>query len=449
MKLLITAGLFLIIPDCFAQGATASNLSVPTKPPVELRPADEAGLRFTLKQAEEYALANHPQIAAAHINADAVRQEIREARAEFFPQVNFESDSVYAPKETEMSALNGLNNSSVDSRQSDGFLASQLITDFGRTYELTERAHFHANAAADRANVAEAVVVLQVDQSYFDLLQAQAVLRVANETRQARQTVYDQISTMAQHQLRSILDVNFADVNLHEANLLFIQAQSNIASAEAELSTALGFSDAQHFVLTEQPLDRNISKSPDALIQQALVNRPELISLRNEEEAAEHFAKAQDAARYPKVNALGAAGINPVANQTELKSTYYAAGINVELPIFNGGNLDAQAEEAHLLARASGQDIIDAQNTISRDVRIAWLNAATQEKNLNVTAELVQVALQEQKLAQARYQLGTSSIVELIQAQLDYTKAELQDTSSRYGFQKGLAILKFTVGSGV
>ena len=415
---------------------------------MHLQVRSENSLHFTLKEAENYALANHPQIASAKLTADAVRQEIREARSAFFPQVYGESDSVYADGgDTRLAAPEGLSNSSVFSRQSDGVVASQLITDFGRTYELTESAHFRANAANDRTNVARAVVVLAVDRSYFDVLRSSAVLRVAQETVHARDVAFRQISDLARNGLKSTLDASFAQVNLSEAQLLQIQAKSAVNQAEAELSTALGFPDAQHFTLAEEPLDPKLASSPEGLIQEALNQRPELASLHNEMEGAQRFAKAQDAEKYPKISALGAAGVNPLAPKAEFGTTYYAAGINVELPIATGGNLDAQAQQAHLLASAATQNLIDAQNTISRDVRVAWLDVTTAKERFGVTAELVQTAADAQKLADSRYRLGTSSIVELIQAQLNYTEAELQDTSARYDFQSGRALLNFTTGS--
>jgi outer membrane protein len=229
---------------------------------------------------------------------------------------------------------------------------------------------------------------------------------------------------------------------------LQIQAESGVTQAEAELSTAMGFSDAQHFDLTEAPLDTTLGSSPETLIQEALDYRPELISLHNELDASQQFAKAQEAAKYPKITALGAAGVNALNPRFErFNSTYYAAGVNIELPIANGGNLDAKAQEAHFIAKAAIQNLIDAQNTISRDVRVAWLNANTAKKRIGVTAELVQINAQAQKLADSRYRLGTSSIVELIQAQLNYTEAELQNTSAIYDYQTGRALLNFATGT--
>jgi outer membrane protein len=440
-------GLGLIKADTLPS-STASPLAMRSNASVHLRAENEDGLHFTLKQAEAYALQNHPQIAAAASNADAIRQEIREARSAFFPQIYGESDSVYARDgESRLAASEGLSNSTVFSRQSDGVVLSQLITDFGRTYELTESAHFRASAASDRTNVARAIVVLSVDRSYLDVLRSNAVLRVADETVKARDLAFRQVSALAKTGLKSTLDVNFAQVTLSQAQLLLIQSKSFLDQAEAQLSTALGFADAQHFILTEEPLDEHLPVSPNGLIQEAMNQRPELANLRNELEASQRFAKAQDASKYPKITAMAAGGVNPIANHADFQNTYYMAGVNVEIPITTGGNLQAQAKEAHLFARAATDNLIDAQNTIGRDVRVAWLDTKTAHEQIAVTVQMVQAANQAQRLAQTRYKLGTSSIVEFTQAQLNYTQAELQETSARYDYQNGRALLNFATGS--
>jgi outer membrane protein len=420
--------------------------SAPAWPPTTLRRSSGVGLHFTLREAESYALANHPQIAGARLTAESVRQEIVEARSQFFPQVYLESDSAYAPPGARLAASGGLNNPSVFSRQSDGATLSQLLFDFGQTFELTEAAHFRANAASDRLNTARATVLLQVDQAYFGLLRAEAIARVAAQTVHERQLSFNQISVLTRNQLKSSLDADFAQVDLSEAKLLEIQGASDVANAESSLSTAMGFSDAQHFVLQDVPLDAALPASPDGLVEQAIAQRPELAALRSEQGAADRFARSQEAARYPKITALAAAGVSPVSDTANVKRTYYAAGINVTAPIFTGGDLRAQAQEAKLLADAAVDNLVDAQNTITRDVRIAWENAQTAEERLEVTSQLITTANEEETLANARYRLGTSSIVEFVQAQLNATQARLQDASARYDYLIGRSLLDFTVG---
>ncbi len=155
---------------------------------------------------------------------------------------------------------------------------NQLLTDFGHTFDLTESAKFRASAATDRVNVARAVVILAVDRTYFGLLRAQAVLGVAQETVKTRQTAFDQVSVLVKNQLKSTLDQSFDQVALSQAKLLLIEAQSGVRESEAALSTALGFPDSQHFILTEEPLILDLPKDTEALIQLALNQRPDLIA---------------------------------------------------------------------------------------------------------------------------------------------------------------------------
>lgn len=437
----LTAFQMMLFFACHAFGEVAAQKDQPT------------GLKFTLAEAEAYALQNHPQIFSAQLTADAVRQQIREARSAFFPQIYGEATAVYAPYDektgdsTRLAALGGLNNPTIYPRQSDGVVVNQLLTDFGHTYDLTESAKFRANAASDRVMVARAVVILAVDRTYFDLLRAQAILRVAQETVKTRQIAFDQVEVLVKNQLKSTLDESFDQVALSQAKLLLIQAQSGVREAEAVLSTALGFADAQHFILTDEPLDLELPHEADALIQSALNQRPDLVALKNDAAAARRFAEAQQSAQYPKVMALAAGGINPVADDKLLNHNYYAAGVNVEIPLATGGNLDAKTEEAQLVQKASDANVIDAQNTVSRDVRVAWLNLTTARERIGVTGELIKNAAEAQKLADARYRLGTSSIVEFTQAELNYTEAQLEDANARYDFQSDRALLNFVMGS--
>jgi len=195
------------------------------------------------------------------------------------------------------------------------------------------------------------------------------------------------------------------------------------------------------------PLKLDLPESADNLVQTGLSQRPELAALRHEVASAQRFAEAQQAAELPKVTALAAGGLSPVANDKLLNHNYYAAGVNVEIPLATGGNLDAKTQEARLLKLAADKNVIDAQNAIARDVRVAWLNLNTDKERIGVTAELIKNAAESQRLAAARYRLGTSSIVEFTQAELNYTQAELEDANAKYDYQSARALLNFTTGS--
>ena len=87
------------------------------------------------------------------------------------------------------------------------------------------------------------------------------------------------------------------------------------------------------------------------------------------------------------------------------------------------------------------------QDRIARDVRTTWLSANSAFQRLSVTAQLLNQATQALNLAQARYQLGLSSIVELTQAQLNLTQAQIEQASAKYDYQVQLQVLKYQNGS--
>jgi outer membrane protein len=439
-------GALSLVPTAGAE-AQATSASPQMRQPSMIALPPATGLKFSLRQAEAYALKNNPEILTAQLTAESVQQQIREVRAGFFPQVYGEINAVYAPEGTRLAALNSINNPSIYSRQSDGVMVSQLITDFGRTFDLTQSSRFNADAANDRASAARAVIVLAVDHAYFDLRRAQAVLEVSQDTIKARQFSYDQISALFKNKLKSEIDAGFAMQELEQAQLLSIQANNDYQTAEASLSTIMGFSDTMKFSLQPEPLDLSDPGAPDQLIFEAFSQRPELAALKNDEEAARRFAQGERAAKYPKVSALGYAGINPVFDAKGLDHNYYAAGINVEIPLTTGGKLDARAREAALLDQADLSKIVDLQNSLARDVRQVLLSIDTARQKIDVTTEMIKNSDEALKLAQARYQLGTSSIVELTQAELNDTESKLQATSARYDYQIARSLLKFTIGA--
>src|SRR4029077_3967912 len=134
---------------------------------------------------------------------------------------------------------------------SNGLNLTQLVTDFGRTPNLVDASRYSALSQAQQIEVARSQVLLLVDEAYFRALEAEALSRVAQETVSTRQVILDQITALAQAQLRSDLDASFARVNLEQANLLLPDAETRLQSAFADLSAALGYQQPHKFVLAE------------------------------------------------------------------------------------------------------------------------------------------------------------------------------------------------------
>ena len=148
----------------------------------------------------------------------------------------------------------------------------------------------------------------------------------------------------------------------------------------------------------------------------------------------------------PSVSLVAAAGMTPY-RQVGLNPRYSAIGVNITVPLTNGGLLSARRAEANLRTLAEEQRLRDLENGIARDVRVAWLDTQAAFLRLDLTEQLQTQAADAADLAQARYDIGLGSIVELGQAQLNKTRAEIESATARYDFQIRTAVLKFQVGA--
>jgi outer membrane protein len=401
-------------------------------------------LPLTLADAEKLALENNPALTAAQFSAAAAGQVPLEYRAAQEPTLFGSVTGVGADSGSRLAA-GGLNNPVVYNRIGSGLSLSQLITDFGRTSNLVSSAKFHASAQDQVTQTVHAEILLQTDRAYFAVLRAQALLKVAEQTVAARQLVSDQVTQLAESKLKSQLDVSFANVNLADAKLQLASAQNEVRAAVAQLATAMGIPGQQAFTLSEEPMPEQLPDRVDSIIQQAIQNRPELASLRLEATAAQRFLEAEKRLSYPSIGVVASAGFVP-AGQAVLPGRYGALGANLTLPIFNGGLFRARRTEAELRAQSAGKNVQDLENRVVRDVRIAYLNAETAYDRLGLTQQLLEQARLALDLAQSRYDLGLGSIVELSQAQLNITSAQIASEGARYDYQSLRSFLRYQLG---
>jgi outer membrane protein len=363
-------------------------------------------------------------------------------KSSFWPTAVADFTGVDAEANSRISA-GGLNNPIIYERAAGGVTVSQLITDFGRTQNLAASASLSAKAEQQNALATKQQILLAVNQAFFNALQTHAVLKVAEQTVNARQVVADQIGALAKNKLKSDLDLSFANVNLAQAKLLLLDAQNNDKAALANLSAVLGYPNLQDFVLQ----DAGEAGAPppadiDGLINTAFMTRPELLALDFEYRSAQKFKTAERDLMLPSLRAVGTVGGAPVRND-HLPSWYGAVGANLDVPIFSGFLYSARAHEADLRSQAARDRLADLRNRISRDVRTSWLSANNAFQRLAVSQQLLEQAQLGLELAQARYKLGLGSIVELSQAQLQATQAEIGSAQAGYDYRLALAVLQF------
>jgi outer membrane protein len=437
--------LLLMIVLGLAFGTSTSGAQNPPPASVPARQTQNpAGQPLTLQDAEKIAIQNHPRIQAATQLAIAAEAQTKEVQSAYYPQANGALTGATSETGTRIAA-GFLNSPSVFDKFAEGVAVTQLLTDFGRTHEFSKSSHFHAQAQQESVVATRADVLLRVNLAYFGALRAQSVLHVAEETVKARQLVVDQISALAKSNLKSGLDVSFSNVDLARAQLLLVQAQNDLQASYAQLSDALGYSDQRTFQLVDEALPGAPPSDVAPLLTEAFQNRPEIISQGFDVRSAQSYATAERDLWFPTISVAGVAGLIPY-RQDPLPSNYSAAGFSVSVPIFNGRLFNAQHTEATARARAQEQLLRNLQNRIAQDVRTSWLNAISAYQRLSLTQQLLDQTRQAFDLAKGRYQLGLSSIIELSQAQLNLTEAQVEQVSAQYDYESQTANLNYQLG---
>jgi outer membrane protein len=399
---------------------------------------------LTLNDAINQALKTHPRINIASFNALAANEAVTQERSALYPSLSVSSTGVGSWPDGRIAA-GALNNPVLISRVGMGAQASQLITDFGRTSSLVASSRLQARAERETVQATRAQIVLAVQRAYYNALRARAVRQVAEQTLQARQLVTDQVNAMAQAKLKSGLDVSFAEVNLAEAKILLTTSENDYRAALADLSATLGYDSPQPFDLVDVDLaDGAATPTPD-LIREAMGARADVIALRLQRDASRKFAEAEKALSRPIISAYAVFGGAP-AHDDRMKGRYGAGGLNITLPVFNGHLFQARQAEAELRARAANEQVKDLENSVSRDVAVAALRMETAFQQLGLTRQLLEQARLSLDLAQERYRLGLSSFVEVGQAQLTLTNADIRMNSAKYDYLAQRALLDYERG---
>jgi len=417
---------------------TATQQATPSARPQQGRP-------LTIQEAEAIGLKNNPQITVGKLQALEAREFVREVRSAMMPQASLNLTGVGADEGSRLAA-GYLTNGRMYSRVAGGATVTQLVTDFGRTMNLLSSSKYQEKAADQNAIATSQQVVLAVDQAFYNTLETKALLQVAEDTVKARQLFEDQIQELTKAKLKSEVDLAFAKVDLARAKLLLLDAQDNYEASLSTLSAILGYQEQQNFV----PAEPSVPVAPPAadvgpLIQQALDLRPEVRSLRNEALAAEKFGKAEHDLWWPTVSAMGVVGGAPVRDPN-ITSWYGAAGVNVNVPLFNGFLYNARIKSADLATQVQQKKLQDLQDNVARDVRNGWLDTHNAYERLTVTQQLREEAELALELAQARYKLGLASIVEFSQAEMQKTDADIQDTDAHYRYVVTQIVLAYEMG---
>lgn len=267
-------------------------------------------------------------------------------------------------------------------------------------------------------------------KSYYGVLLAQSRVMIADEAIQIGMGDLKTIKGKFETGFVVRSDLLAAEVQLAEFRQQKIQAEGDVAIAQAALSTALGLPVNSTHTITDELSERVFYvETPDELKRQALLNRPEyaratLAMFGN----ARQVRGARDEA-LPRVDAfssVGMSGRSPVTGSSD-----YAVGASVTVKLFDAGRKARvnEARAAEAIARAEQEHLA---NQISFEVVSAYQQFVSAREQLLVVAQTTTQAREALRIVQDRYLEGLTTITEVLRAELALVRARTDTQKARH-----------------
>jgi outer membrane protein len=314
-----------------------------------------------------------------------------------------------------------VNGNTVSSNQNTRDAALNLswtLYDFGGTYANIKGNRLLLDAAADTVNSVSQQTVLNVVQSYYGVVAADAAVVAAKSAEAAYARSVEISEALQKGGAASLSDVLQAQTAYDQAVLARVQYEYAASSARGTLSVAIGLPADQALNLDAQPVPASVpalAARMSDLMAEAKRQRPDLAAAFAQRDAAEANVTVARAAGRPTISiqANRSASNTPgVTNQN-----YGQVGIYVTVPIFTGFKVDYGVRQAQATLENSEVNVDKIRLQISSDVWNSYYSLNSANQQLTATATLVKTADQNQQVALGRYQAGVGTILDLLTAQ--------------------------------
>ncbi len=334
-----------------------------------------------------------------------------------------------------------------------GLGVSQLLYDAGRWAQLAQ-AGAQAEAAAGQAYEEQLTSELEAVRRFYALYRAERTRKVLEERVQSSQSLLERSTALYEAGKRRKEDAISAQVNLGNDRIQSILQRSQIAAAESDLATWLLRPPTERLE-TVEPADLGAQPAPPPSLDEALrvarENRPLIKALAAQVRASEEGIAAARSGYLPRVSASvnydrAAPSVNPFFTDPVQANTV-SGGIGLSWNLFAGFQTRSQVDEASILRDRAQLSLEQAERDITGDVRKALEALSAQVEAAEVARANREVAREGLRLAEERYAAGASTTLEIRDAQLKVTNAELLLLESRIDVEIARAVLERATGT--
>lgn len=409
---------------------------------------DKPPLRLTLAEAVRIALLENPEVQIANLDVAESRQDRSIARAALLPH----ADLGVADAATRRNLAAFIGRSIPGFSQHVGpfqtfqagpaFSAPVFDLTLWRRLEASKRTV--AGTQAQEQSVREQTTLLVVSQ-YLGSLRAAAEVQAADSRVKLAQTLYDQAVELQKQGISTALDTLRANVELQNEKQRLIAAETQLKTAKYGLARLLNLDPHRTVELTDEMSFFNTPQFDTAAsIESAYAQRPEMKALLAQESTARLDQQAAGEQRLPKILLAGDWTYQGVSASRAIPAYQYQ--VTVDVPLFTGGRIHAEAAKAQIELKKINEEIEDTKNRIALEVKTAAAELDAAQTEVQVANLGVKLSSDEVDLARQRFQAGVANNIEVTTAQDALSRANDNQIDALYGYNQARADLLHAMG---
>ena len=380
-------------------------------------------LRFaSLAALTEHALHERPESRAAWLGIQAEAARLDAAEAANWPtltgQLGFTRSRSLSSSGTTAPTLH---------RYGPSLSLAYVLYDFGTRAASIDAQRYQLVVSLLNNNRVLQDVIAEVEAAYYALLGAQAQVEALTQLEIASRASLDAAEARLQGGLVSRADQLRARAALAEAQLARQTAERDQAKAEAALKLAAGIEQTRSLLLdwkTTPPTMLEAANLLAELLAEAQRQRPDLHALQAAAASARAEAERARAARWPSLSLAASSGRSFFLEDDRVPSTSYSVGVNLSVPLFDGGRLAAEARAAERDAGRLQAEMETQRSQVARAVTDAYHDVRHAQAQRDGVAVQFDSASESARAAEARYTAGMGSLLELLTAQAALARAQ-------------------------
>jgi outer membrane protein len=390
-----------------------------------------------------------PTLRAAAAARDAAVEVKPQSRAGVLPDIGLGGD-VSRDRYDERDPLPTVGNPTYATNQTYSLSLIQPLFRWDRWVALGQADELVAQAQAEYT-AAEQELAVRVGERYFAVLGAEDALRLARAEKDSIGRQLEQAQQRFEVGLSAITDMQEAQARYDTSLATEIRAEDLLESTREQLREITGqptdaidpVRDDDFALIAPEPPDQQ------TWVDTALKQNPGLAATRASTEAARQQIQIARAGHYPTVDATASYSYldSNLSGIRLLERNDSSVGVQLNVPLYQGGYVNSKTREARARFDEARERLDANQRALERETRdahrgvisgISEVRAATQARTSSITAL---------EAAQTGYEVGTRTIVDVLDAQRALSLAELNLSRARYGYLLNTLRIKQAAGT--